>query len=242
MRILSFPEAATPPELRVQVVELQRQAWPSEDDGGTTGSGVGGAEALTHDPALRPLSLLLVDSDGDGGDTSVLAALDLLSKQLTHDGQRFAVGGLSTVVTRPGARRRGLGRHLVSAARERLAERLDLGLFSCDRVLQAFYEDAGWQPLEGAVLIGGTPERPLASDRPGFDKVVMADFFSPRARQARQSFPHARIELYPGDTDRLWGHLRQSAASQPIPTRRDSSGARSQLAGSAGCQQDARHE
>ncbi|MFI6604722.1 GNAT family N-acetyltransferase [Nonomuraea sp. NPDC050536] len=193
MHIVSFPESATPPELLAQIRDLQQEAWPSfsfpAPDSGEP----------NHDPALRPLSMVLVD----GG--TVLAALDILSKELTHAGRRYHAAGLSTVVTRKAARGHGHGRHLVAAARAQMAEaRYDIGLFTCDRPLQTFYESAGWQLLPGTFLIGGTPEEPFPSDRPGFDKVTMADFFSPAAKQHRLSFHHARIELYPGQIDRLW--------------------------------------
>ncbi|MDH6139345.1 aminoglycoside 2'-N-acetyltransferase I [Kitasatospora sp. GP30] len=193
MQIVSFPEEAAPRQLRAQVLDLQNEAWPS--DGGE-GQGAG---ALTHDPALRPCSVLLVDGP------VVLAALDILSKEIVHAGRRLLAGGLSTVVTRRSARGLGHGRQLVSAARQLMADQgLDIGLFSCDRPLQGFYESAGWQLLPGAVLIGGTARTPFPSDRPGFDKVTMADFFSPAGRQAGPSFPHSRIELYPGEIDKLW--------------------------------------
>ncbi|MFD3330946.1 GNAT family N-acetyltransferase [Streptomyces sp. NPDC058701] len=192
MQILSFPEEATPSELRVQVLEIQHQAWPSDGDGPSR-------SALTHDPELRPLSMLLVD----GG--SVLAALDILSKEIVHAGQRYAAGGVSTVVTRREARGFGHGRRLAAAARKTMiARNLDLGLFTCDRPLQAFYESAGWHLLPGTVLIGGTPQAPFPSDQPGFDKVTMADFFSAASRHAQASFQHTRIELYPGENDKLW--------------------------------------
>jgi GNAT superfamily N-acetyltransferase len=87
---------------------------------------------------LRPWSKLLVDGGG------VLAALDILSKEIVHAGRRYRAGGLSSVVTRPERRGRGHGRQLVTAAREAMAAKdLDLGLFTCDRPLQAFYESAG---------------------------------------------------------------------------------------------------
>lgn len=193
MRILSFPEELTPPDLRVQVLEVQDEAWPS-DRGEARG-----ATALTHDPALRPVSMLLVD------DGTVLAALDVLSKEIVHEGRRYAAAGLSTVVTRRDARGRGHGRSLVAAARTAMAERgTDLGLFTCDRPLQAFYESAGWHVLPGAVLVGGTPQTPFSSDQPGFDKVTMASFFSDASSRRQGSFQHCRIELHPGETDRLW--------------------------------------
>ncbi|WP_214417255.1 GNAT family N-acetyltransferase [Sphaerisporangium fuscum] len=193
MQILSFPEEATPSELRVQVLEIQEQAWPS-----ASGS-VAPSDALAHDLALRPLSMLLVD------DGRVLAALDILFKEIAHADERYEAGGLSTVVTRRESRGHGLGRRLVVAARETMMERkLDLGLFTCDSPLQVFYESAGWRVLPGAVLIGGTPQAPFPSDQSGFDKVTMGDFFSPKARQAEALFRDSRIGLYSGEIDKLW--------------------------------------
>ncbi|MEU6218887.1 GNAT family N-acetyltransferase [Streptomyces sp. NPDC047022] len=193
MEILSYPEARVPSPLRAQVRELQDQAWPPAPG---PAAPVG---APVHDPVLRPLSLLLVEEG------RVLAALDILSKEITHAGRSYLAGGLSTVVTRRELRGRGHGRHLVSAARELMAARgLDLGLFTCDRPLRPFYESAGWRCLPGAVLVGGTLEAPFPSDRPGFDKVTMAAFFSAGGRTGEASFHGSRIELHPGETDRLW--------------------------------------
>ncbi|MEU6368649.1 GNAT family N-acetyltransferase [Streptomyces sp. NPDC046931] len=192
MQILAFPEESTPPELRTQVRDLQEQAWPSAD-------GPVAADAPTHDPLLLPWSMLLV------AEGTVLAALDILTKEISHAGRRYAAGGLSTVVTRRERRGLGHGGRLVAAARETMiARNLDLGLFTCDRPLRAFYERAGWQVLPGTVLIGGTPQDPLPSDRPGFDKVTLGDFFSAGARQHRTSFHDSRVELYPGQIDKLW--------------------------------------
>ncbi|WP_354637577.1 GNAT family N-acetyltransferase [Kitasatospora camelliae] len=193
MPILSFPEPATPSDLRRQVRGLQEQAWPSPPGEAAP------LDAPVHDPELRPLSLLLVE------DGTVLAALDILTKDLVHAGARFAAGGLSTVVTRRDIRGRGHGRRLVTAVREAMSEqRLDLGLFTCDRPLEGFYRSAGWRLVPGAVLVGGTPQDPFPSDRPGFDKVTMAAFLSPAARRAEASFHDSRIGLYPGVIDRLW--------------------------------------
>ena len=118
--------------------------------------------------------MLLVD------DGLVLAALDVLFKEIVHAGRRWGAAGLSTVVTGREIRGRGYGTGLVTAARDRmmLTPGLDLGMFTCDRPLQRFYESAGWQLLTGTVLIGGTPGAPFPSDQAGFDKVTMGDFFS----------------------------------------------------------------
>ncbi|MDH6578958.1 GNAT family N-acetyltransferase [Kitasatospora sp. MAP5-34] len=189
MHVQRYPEAAVPPELRSQVWALQEQAWPSGDPD----------PGVSRDPALEPESLLLVD----GG--RVVAALDLLSKQLDHAGRSYRARGLSTVVTDRAYQGRGYGRQLVAAALQEVRRSgADLGLFTCDRPLQRFYESAGWQLLPGTVLIGGTAADPFPSDRPGFDKVTMTFLCTPRAQAARQSFEHARIALHPGVLDRLW--------------------------------------
>ncbi|MFJ2777360.1 GNAT family N-acetyltransferase [Kitasatospora sp. NPDC087315] len=190
MRVLALPEAEVPGELKLQVAELQDQAWPGPPAPSTV---------PVHDPALRPLSMLLLDGD------RVVAALDVLSKQLAHAGRTYAASGLSGVVTDRARRGWGHGRHLVSAARAAVRESgADLALFTCDRGLQGFYESAGWEPLPGTVLVGGTPEEPFPSDGAGFDKVTMAGFFSGHAVRHRADFPGSRIALHPGEIDRLW--------------------------------------
>jgi GNAT superfamily N-acetyltransferase len=190
MHIVSFPEAEVPTDLRVQVLALHAQAWPDPGDGSDE-------PRVGHDPALRPVSMLMVD------DGRVLAALDILSKDITHRGEGYAASGLSTVVTDHAHRRKGYGRHLVLAARDAIRDSgADLGLFTCDRPLQAFYESAGWRVLPGAVLVGGTPDAPFPSDQ--FDKVTLASFFSRKAQEHEEDFHQSRIELYPGNRDKLW--------------------------------------
>lgn len=190
LRIVSHPEAQVPPALRRQVVRLQDLAWPPPAASPTP-------PAPWHDVRLRPLSVLLLDGD------RVVSALDILSTEIRHAGLAFAVSGISAMVTDPQARSRGHGRRLAAAARDLMrVSGVDLGVFTCDRELQPFYASAGWTPLPGSVLIGGTPVQPFPSDR--LDKVVMASFFSPRAMAAASSFVGARIELYPGLIDKLW--------------------------------------
>lgn len=189
MEVVTYPEAAVPAPLRAQVVRLQEAAWPS---GGVPDP------APWHDPLLQPRSVLLVDDDA-----RVVAALDILSKQLVHRGQAFAASGISAMVTDASLRGRGFGRQLAAAAREIMAaDGVDLGIFTCDRDLQRFYESAGWDCLAGSVLVGGSREAPFPSDQ--FDKVTMAAFFTERAKAAAPGFVGVRIELYPGDIDRLW--------------------------------------
>jgi aminoglycoside 2'-N-acetyltransferase I len=97
MGIISSPEADLLPELRAQ--------------GEVAASGLASDKPLevgpTHDPAMHPVSMLLVE------DGRVFAALDILSKDITHGGRIYAASGLSTVVTeglrRPACRSRVRG-------------------------------------------------------------------------------------------------------------------------------------
>ena len=190
LRILTFPEAEVPSELRRQMLALQDQAWPAVEI----------TEGPWHDPALAPVSTLLVRDDG-----KVLAALDVLSKEIEHAGEQWSASGLAAVVTDQAERGHGYGGRLVSEARGSIgASGVDIGLFTCDAPLLAFYERAGWEHLPGTVLIGGTREEPFPSDGDDFDKVTLGGFFSGRAQARRAAFLGARIELYPGSIDRLW--------------------------------------
>jgi aminoglycoside 2'-N-acetyltransferase I len=190
MEIVSFPQEEVPPPLRRLVRRLQLQAWPTYKplDLGPT-----------HDPALRPVSMLLVDNG------HVVAALDILSKEISHGGHLYAASGLSTVVTDEELRGKGYGRQIVEAAYAAIeASGIDLGIFTCDVPLKGLYERAGWRVLPGTVLIGGTPDAPFPSDQDSFDKVTIARFVSKRARHEQGSFLRARIGLYPGEIDKLW--------------------------------------
>lgn len=189
VKIVSFPEAEVPEAWRMEMLRLQRQAWPSDEpiDPGRP----------VHDPSLEPVSMLLID----GG--RVCAALGVLSKTISLGGREWAASGLSTVATDASLRRRGYGRRLVVAARDRIAvSGADVGLFTCDVPLGPFYESAGWEILPGTVLVGGTEAAPFPSDR--FDKVTLGGFFTPGALAAREDFIGVRIPLYPGEIDRLW--------------------------------------
>jgi aminoglycoside 2'-N-acetyltransferase I len=141
--------------------------------------------------------MLLIDGD------RVVSSLAILSKEITHRDRPYSASGLSAVVTDEQARGRGHGRRLVEAAYG-VIERsgIDLGIFTCDRPLLGLYELNGWRELPETILVGGTQEEPLPSDR--LDKVVVARFISARAQRDEASFVGSRIELYPGSIDRLW--------------------------------------
>lgn len=191
MLIETRPLAELAPDRAAQRHRLLGQAWPQTDDAGT-----GGSDA-DHDPALRPISMLLVE------DELVLASLDILSKELNHRGRRYRASGLSAVVTDERSRHRGYGQALVKAARLSMQNRgRDLALFTCDTYLTQFYLDAGFAVLPGAVVVGGTPEDPLRSD--AFNKVTLGAFYTTLAAAHAEDFTQCDIELYPGQIDRLW--------------------------------------
>jgi aminoglycoside 2'-N-acetyltransferase I len=186
--ISSWPAADVPPTVRTQIVDLREQAWPSHE---------GGGRGVVHDPALRPLTVAL------SVEGVVVAALDFLSKNIDHAGQRYAASGLSAVATDGDYQHQGYGSSLVRAAGALMARAgADLGIFTCDPPLRAFYEGAGWDVLPGSVLIGGTPDEPFPSDQ--FGKLVLGWFFSPRAKANAHRFVAAHIGLYPGTIDKLW--------------------------------------
>ena len=185
-RLLSCPQSQLPAAMRAEQLRLHRQAWPDTDD-------------AEHDPMLEPVTMLLLDGE------KALATLDILSKSIEHRGERYAVSGLSAVVTDAAARGHGYGSRLVAAARTAMAGNgRDLGIFTCDLPLAGFYQRAGWQLLPGTVLIGGTREHPFPSDQFAAPKVTLAALFTEHARSHTADFDHARIELFPGEIDRLW--------------------------------------
>jgi aminoglycoside 2'-N-acetyltransferase I len=187
LQVLTFTEQTIPAELRQQVIALEEQAWPTMPP----------SEPHGHDPMLSPICMLLV------ADGRVVSSLAILSKEIAHGGQKFDASGLSAVVTDNAERNRGYGLRLVAAAREAIrAGGADLGIFTCDPPLVGFYEHAGWQVLPGTVLVGGTPDSPLPSDRLG--KIALGDFFTKHAKRYAASFRRARVELYPGNVDKLW--------------------------------------
>ncbi len=182
--IETYLQGNVPGAVREQVAWLDRRAWPT-------------AKGEDHDPTLDPIRMVL------RVDGRAVATLAVLSKSIEHAGRTWAASGLSAVVTDPDQRRQGHGHRLVVAARELMATRgVDLGIFTCDTELAPFYEGAGWTPLPGTVLVGGTPAEPFPSDQ--FDKVTLASFFTPEAREHAHDFVGVRIALYPGLRDKLW--------------------------------------
>ena len=92
----------------------------------------------------------------------------------------------------------------VGIRRARLLHRgqsADLSLFTCVPERAALYGRAGWEPIPGACLVGGTREAPFRSGDLGL--VTLGMFLSPRARERAADFAHADIVLELG-RGQLW--------------------------------------
>lgn len=142
-----------------------------------------------HDPALAALAFYLV---ADGRIASYAA---VVYKQIVHDGAAFAIAGLSCVATDPAYRRRGLGARVVAAATRAIEQsRCDIGLFTCDPPLAAFYAHAGgWPAAPGITLIGS--RQPGALTSTAFNKLVLMRLLSPKAQAAAAQLRQATIDL-----------------------------------------------
>jgi len=190
IEIIACPEEDLPGDLLRQTLATLRNEWPGAF------TCVKADRAELNDPALHAMIFsLLVDSH-------LASHLSVQRKTIEHGGETYKAYGLSGVLTVPAFRGNGYGERVVRAATAFMKqEGADIGLFTCDLPLQAFYERCGWTLLEGAWLVGGTRARPFPSDALG--KITFGRFFSARAQASRNDFMGAAIwlELREGD---LW--------------------------------------
>jgi GNAT superfamily N-acetyltransferase len=190
IEIVACPEEELPDDLRSQTLESLRAEWPGAF------SGAKADRTELNDPALHAMIFsLLVDG-------RLASHLSVQRRTIEHRGETYHVCGLSGVLTVPAFRGKGYGERLVRAATAFMEEDgADIGLFTCDPPLQAFYERCGWEPLAGAWLVGGTRSRPFPSNTLG--KITFARFISTRAQARWNDFVGAAIwlELREGD---LW--------------------------------------
>jgi GNAT superfamily N-acetyltransferase len=190
IEVIACLEEELPDDLRRQTVEALRDEWPGAF------SGEKADRTQLNDPALHAMIfLLLVDSH-------LASHLSVQRKTIVHRGETYKAYGLSGVLTVPTFRGKGYGEWVVRAATAFMEQDgADIGLFTCDPPLRAFYERCGWTMLEGASLVGGTRARPFPSDTLG--KITFARFFSDRAQARRNDFADTAIwlELREGD---LW--------------------------------------
>jgi aminoglycoside 2'-N-acetyltransferase I len=190
IEVIVCPEEKLPDDLRRQTLAAMRAEWPAAF------SGAKADRAQLNDPDLHATICALVE------DGQLASHASVPWKLIAHRGEPYKAYGLSGVLTVPAYRGRGYGERVVRAATAFMErDGADIGLFTCDPPLRAFYERCGWNLLEGASLVGGTRARPFPSDTLG--KLTFARFFSAHAQARRDDFAGAAIwlELREGD---LW--------------------------------------
>src|SRR4051812_33686946 len=106
-------------------------------------------------------------------------------RHVEHRGERYLVGGLSTVFTYPAHRNTGAAQQVVRAATDHLRHSdADHAMLFCGDALRAFYTACGWMPADAARVYYGDPDRPTLKS----DNLVMMMFLSDRGRAARKIF------------------------------------------------------
>jgi GNAT superfamily N-acetyltransferase len=142
-----------------------------------------------HDASLDALSFYLV------ADGHIVSYAAVVHKQIAHGGETFWIAGLSSVATDPDYQGRGLGSRVVGAATQYIAQSTtDIGIFTCDPPLAAFYAQAGaWPVVPDVVLLGNHRDGALSSV--GLQKAVLMRLFSSKAQAAAAVLHHTAIDL-----------------------------------------------
>jgi GNAT superfamily N-acetyltransferase len=170
-------------QLRAEIAWLQHRAAPS--------SVPMPAEPLPpeHDPALDAISYFL-----RAGDLLVSYAA-VVQKSILHAGESYRIAGLSCVATDLAYQSRGFGTRVVAAATQAImASSADLGIFTCDWELTAFYRHAGnWQIMANITLIASDGPQALTSSK--LNKAVLLRLFSAKAIATQDHFSHGEINL-----------------------------------------------
>jgi GNAT superfamily N-acetyltransferase len=182
VEIIVCPEKELADDLRAQALESLRAEWPGAF------SGAKADRPALNDPALHAMILsLLVDGRWASN-------LSVQRKTIEHRGETYPACGLRGVLAVPAFRGKGYSERLVRAATAFMEEDgADIGLFTCDPRLRALHARCGWEPREGAWIVGGTRSRPFRSDTWG--GIIFARFCSTRAQARRNDFVGAAIWL-----------------------------------------------
>ena len=186
MELIQYPQERCDPLLAGRILELERTAWPGDEE----------AETFPSAPDTYVTSFLWLEG------AVPVCHVGARGSVLRHKGQTYAAYGLSEVVTHPAYRGRGLASEGIRrAARFIMERRADVSLFTCAPERVPFYTRVGWRAVEGACLVGGTARRPFRSD--SLHLVTMMMFLSPRARLHQADFEHTDIVLELGE-NQLW--------------------------------------
>jgi GNAT superfamily N-acetyltransferase len=142
-----------------------------------------------HDPALDAISYLLRVGD------QIVSYAAIVQKSIVHAGESYRIAGLSCVATDLAYQSQGLGTHVVAAATQAIvASDADIGIFTCDWELTAFYERAGnWQVMHNVTLVASHDSQALTSS--SLKKAVLMRLLSPKAQAAQILLTNGTISL-----------------------------------------------
>lgn len=100
-------------------------------------------------------------------DGILVSHIGLLRQTVVVEGQPIDIGGVGSVVTIPGAQRRGYARTALQHATDFLTHDLGVafGLLFCGEHMIAYYARAGWQRIHAPVMIE-QPEESILSPFP----------------------------------------------------------------------------
>lgn len=171
---VEFDDESFPVELKAQVLSFLRLRWPEGFSG----------DLRYRDWITRPEHLphhLLYVAHG-----LVVSHLEIVRLALEHQGVRYQVGSLTSVLTFPSFRGEGWATKLVREAGRRIDHSdADIGIVFCDPALSGFYAACGWTPMPHArTLVGGDgPANATESS-----ELLLMRFLSDRGRRCRDGF------------------------------------------------------
>jgi len=186
-----FRQEDCPISIRVQLIELMRQAWPNAFDD------ISDEQVIWPDtPDSYPVSLVYLDGD------TVISHVAVPRKTIRHEGRDYEAYGISEMMTNPAYQRQGYGVELLrEAAAYTRDQKPDLSIFTCEPYLISFYEQGGWTHMPDTHLIGGTRKKPFRSDSLGL--ATMVRFFSEKAAHHADSFRMTDVYVELGER-KLW--------------------------------------
>ena len=169
-----YPRAQLPPELAWQVISFMRIASPD------TFAGFDWLKywACNNGGNDHPHHILLVKNG------ILISHTEVVWKYLDHAGVTYKAYGLTGVFTYPGLRRQGHGTRIVKTGTEYIRQTdADIGIFCCDPILQGFYSNCGWIPMEKTTVVIEPEDRPVI-----VEEMTMMLFLSESGKRGRPAF------------------------------------------------------
>ena len=183
-RLESYPKAAVPRDVAVQIRSYTRIQWPHVEQR------IG--DKLWEVPAGFPArNFVLLDGE------KLISHAEANFRSIEHAAETFNVGGLSAVFTFPGYCGKGHATQVVRAATKFLDDNsADLSILFCGEPLHRFYAACGWERVDGAQILSGDRAAPTRYEH----GIVMMRSTSAKGRAAKLRL--AAEPIYVGE--RTW--------------------------------------